>query len=450
MQHPLNPLNKTDFDTTLTVPQQLFDHLLNKTLLHLGAMLDHSESLEEILADSLAFFKETLFSNCAEIHFYLQGRQTLCLHDGKSCGENAPPDPATLPDQLHIGWDDDNVIETFPICLNDKTGHVVLSAQGVSQELFTAVKAVLAEMASLVEKVIQEKHQLHQLRQTYEAISGHALFMRVTSACRIDLISQALVKRLQFPSAVIGQPLTDVFGAENAALLCQSETDPVTFQYTCHEKALWLRATRMTIQNEMGDSDHFFLFDDITQQVEAEQQALHDPLTGLYNRILFNEIVERELRHNQRQHRYTAFVMLDLDHFKQLNDAQGHQTGDKVLKAFAQILSQTFSRPHDFLFRIGGEEFALLFSAESIQKIEAQLQRLYARFEQHPLHHPANPPWQRVTFSAGIMAVPPECGARTDVDALYQQADKLLYAAKQAGRNTYRLAVLDCEITAHA
>ena len=442
MQHPLNG---TDFDTTLTVPQQLFDFLLNKTLLHLGAMLDHSESLEEVLADSLAFFKETLFSECAEIHFYLQGRQTLCLHEGATCDESCPPDPTTLPDQLHIAWHNNNVIETFPIYLNDISGHVVLIAHGVDQHLYTAVKAVLAEMASLVEKVIQEKHQLHQLRRTYEAISGHALFMRVTAECRIDLISQALAKRLQLTSAVIGQPLTDVFGGENAALLCQSGTDPVTFQYTCHEKALWLRATRMTIQNEMGDSYHFFLFDDISQQVEAEEQALHDPLTGLYNRILFNEIIERALRHNQRQHRYTAFVMLDLDHFKQLNDSLGHQAGDATLKAFAKALSKTFARPHDFLFRLGGEEFALLFSAVSIQEIESQLQRLYTQFEEHPLPPPANPPWARMTFSAGVVAVPPTCAAKTDGDALYQYADKLLYAAKQAGRNTYRLATLNCE-----
>ncbi len=431
----------------LEVPQQLFDHLLNKTLLHLDEILGQTESLEELLADILDFFREALATECAEIRLYAQERCLFHLIEGMPCDEEDDTCHKQIPQGLQLAQlDNGDVLECFPVQLDNTPAHLVLRARNVDANLFRAVKAILAEMASLVEKVIREKHILYQLQEAYRAISSHALFLRIDDGtCHIDQVSEALAQLLQRDAdAMLGKPLEAVLGETPAKTLCAGSNDPLTIRIEAHKQPLTLRTTRISIRDEMGDPHTLFLFEDITALVEAERLALHDPLTGLYNRIMFDEIIQRELRHNFRYKRLTAFVMLDLDHFKALNDTLGHQAGDAVLKAFAEGLSQTFARPHDFLFRLGGEEFALLFSSSKIEHVHTQIQRLFAHFEAHPIDHPANPPWNRLTFSAGAVVVPPHCANAIDTARLYRHADSLLYAAKHAGRNTYQLEMLDC------
>jgi diguanylate cyclase (GGDEF)-like protein len=437
----------TTSEGTLEVPRQLFDHLLNKTLLHLGEILGQSESLEEVLADILDFFREVLATDCAEIRLYAQERCLFHLIEGMPCDEETDTPLAQIPQSLQLTQlDNGDVLECFPIQLDNTPAYLVLRARNVDANLFRAIRAILAKMASLVEKVIREKHILYQLQEAYRAISSHALFLRIDSTCHIDQVSEALAQLLQRDAeSMLGKPIEAVLGEKPAETLCSSADDPLKIHVEANNQALTLRATRIVIRDEMGDPHTLFLLEDISALVEAERLALHDPLTGLYNRIMFDEIIQRELRHNFRYKRLTAFVMLDLDHFKALNDTLGHQAGDAVLKALAGGLSQTFARPNDFLFRLGGEEFALLFSSSKVEHVHKQIQRLFAHFETHPIDHPANPPWQRVTFSAGAVVVPPQCASTIDTARLYQQADTLLYAAKHAGRNTYRLETLDCE-----
>ncbi|SIN90480.1 diguanylate cyclase (GGDEF) domain-containing protein [Sulfurivirga caldicuralii] len=439
-------LINTDSEGCLEVPQQLFDHLLNKTLLHLNEMLEQSGNLQELLTDILDFFREVLATDCAEIRLYVEERCLFHLSEGMPCDEEDDTRFEQIPPSLQLAQlDNDDVFECFPVQLDNTPAHLVLRAHNVDANIFRAVKAILAAMAPLVEKVIREKHILYQLQEAYRAISSHALFLRIDSTCHIDQVSEALAQLLQRDAdAMLGKPLEAVLGEKPAEILCSGCDDPLTIHVEANNQSLALRATRIAIKDEMGDPYTLFVYEDITALVEAERLALHDPLTGLYNRIMFDEIIQRELRYNLRYKRLTAFVILDLDHFKAFNDTLGHQAGDAVLKAFVDGLSQTFARPHDFLFRLGGEEFALLFSSSKVEHIHKQIQRLFTHFEAHPIDHPANPPWNRLTFSAGAVVVPPHCANTIDTAHLYQHADSLLYAAKHAGRNTYRLETLDC------
>jgi len=162
---------------------------------------------------------------------------------------------------------------------------------------------------------------------------------------------------------------------------------------------------------------------------ELEQMALRDPLTRLFNRRYLDETLPRELSQAERNGSAVSFVLLDLDHFKRINDTRGHRAGDTLLQAVAALLRES-TRAGDIACRYGGEEFLLVLpgsAAETaLQRVEAlrtAISRLRIAFGGSELG---------VTVSAGV-ATFPEHG-RT-ADDLILQADAALYAAKRAGRN---------------
>lgn len=159
------------------------------------------------------------------------------------------------------------------------------------------------------------------------------------------------------------------------------------------------------------------------------EQSIRDPLTNLYNRRFLNEFMERELALARRNQKPLAVVMLDLDHFKQLNDQFGHQTGDKVIEMVAKHLLRE-SRRTDVLFRYGGEEFLVILPNTNANQAQhlAENWRLHVEQAQVFAKHQA----VNITLSAGI-SVYPEHG--TTAFNLIQAADEALYQAKAAGRN---------------
>jgi len=160
---------------------------------------------------------------------------------------------------------------------------------------------------------------------------------------------------------------------------------------------------------------------------------IRDSLTGLYNHTTTKERLEAELNRARRDVRPLALALLDLDHFKQVNDTYGHPTGDWVLKSLARLLQQRLRR-NDIIGRYGGEEFAVVLpdtdaaaAAKVLDDIRAGLSHVRQRSGQHEF---------TVTFSAGVASFPeyPEAIQLTNA------ADQALYAAKHAGRDRVVLA----------
>ncbi len=170
---------------------------------------------------------------------------------------------------------------------------------------------------------------------------------------------------------------------------------------------------------------------------QLREQALHDPLTGLYNRRYLGEFFEREQSRALRDRLPLALALIDLDHFKQLNDSHGHLAGDEVLRAVAQHLEMNL-RSTDAVFRIGGEEFLLILpgvdAAEATQRVESLREQLAS------VRLPTRAGALQVTLSAGL-ALWPEHGHA--LDELLQAADAALYEAKHAGRNRVQTASCD-------
>lgn len=163
------------------------------------------------------------------------------------------------------------------------------------------------------------------------------------------------------------------------------------------------------------------------------QKALIDPLTGLPNRAAWSERLEYEVNTWHQQGNSLSLAMLDLDHFKRINDSYGHLAGDKVLKIIATVLSKHL-RPTDFIARFGGEEFVLLMPDSALGGALELGERLRAAIEACPFHFKG----ERVTITMSIGMAQFQPGERSDL--ALKRADEALYRAKAAGRNQVQAA----------
>ncbi len=168
-----------------------------------------------------------------------------------------------------------------------------------------------------------------------------------------------------------------------------------------------------------------------TEQLHAKlrEQALNDPLTGLHNRRYLFETAPRLLDLARRESRSVCVVLVDLDHFKLLNDTYGHQAGDRVLQRFATLMRQTLRRS-DIVTRHGGEEFVAVMPEIDADAAQVVLARLLEAF-QSLAPEPGRRRPGSASFSAGI-AVFPRHGST--LEQLLLRADRALYAAKRQGR----------------
>lgn len=171
----------------------------------------------------------------------------------------------------------------------------------------------------------------------------------------------------------------------------------------------------------------------IRRQDEMRQLAETDPLTGLFNRRAFRERLDRELHRATRANTVVSCLMLDIDHFKALNDTFGHELGDRVLTQLADLLRRE-QRAMDVLARLGGEEFVVLLPETGIRGARIYAERILRKVNGALLGTAENP--AQITVSIGIATFPDE--RVTDSDSLLRLADVNLLRAKADGRNRYR------------
>jgi len=178
----------------------------------------------------------------------------------------------------------------------------------------------------------------------------------------------------------------------------------------------------------LGVADRFMAIKDERDRAQTEAQVLErlserDPLTGMLNRRALQDRFAM-----LRAEGYTTLAVLDLDHFKRVNDTHGHAVGDRVLKAVAQVLKQDADT---LAFRMGGEEFLLLLRGrDAVLRAENRRRTLSTRIAEEVDGLDA-----LVTASMGLVEVPASAMPNAGLHELYQRADQLLYEAKQAGRN---------------
>ncbi len=159
-------------------------------------------------------------------------------------------------------------------------------------------------------------------------------------------------------------------------------------------------------------------------------QALRDSLTGLFNRRYLEESLVREIARAEREERPLSVLMIDVDHFKRFNDANGHDAGDAVLRSLGRLLAEC-SRAGDIACRFGGEEFAVILVGASVEESATWAERLLDRARTMVVRNRGQS-LPTVTISVGLSSFPAD---GRDVEALLKVADLALYDAKRAGRD---------------
>ncbi|WP_017926710.1 PAS domain S-box protein [Thioalkalivibrio sp. HL-Eb18] len=189
------------------------------------------------------------------------------------------------------------------------------------------------------------------------------------------------------------------------------------------------------IRDGRGEIEYYIaMFHDITRQKELEaaleHQAFYDPLTDAANRGYFETLLEREARRVQRYEHPCSLLLLDIDHFKRINDTFGHEVGDDVLRRLVQVLGSRL-RETDVLGRWGGEEFVVLLPGADALRAELVAEQLREQVATTPF-----PRVGRLTISLGVAP----CRAGEPVKDWLKRADDAMYAAKRGGRNKVVLA----------
>ena len=169
----------------------------------------------------------------------------------------------------------------------------------------------------------------------------------------------------------------------------------------------------------------------VLRQGELLHRSTVDSLTGLYNRGAFNDQLEMEATRSRRHKHPLSIAMIDIDHFKQINDGHGHAAGDQALSQFAEALRQEF-RKTDLIARFGGEEFVIMMPETEPASATAKLDRFVRYVSERQFALPRRNTSLHMSISAGVAGVP---GDVDDPGRLLEVADARLLAAKRGGRN---------------
>jgi diguanylate cyclase (GGDEF)-like protein len=167
---------------------------------------------------------------------------------------------------------------------------------------------------------------------------------------------------------------------------------------------------------------------------KRKQIAITDPLTNIYNRRHFDAIYDLFYTRALSENKNISFFMLDIDNFKKYNDHYGHQKGDEALAAVAATLQKQLHRTDDYLFRLGGEEFAILLYDTPLNFLEVLSGKIHYAISLLGIEHKDNEAYGKLTISIGVTTA--QCREDITKFNIYNSADKALYASKEKGRNT--------------
>ncbi len=187
--------------------------------------------------------------------------------------------------------------------------------------------------------------------------------------------------------------------------------------------------SRLVAREYWGRLHNQFMLEEHARELEKLSRT--DALTQVANRLRFQEAMAHAWRDACRRQESLAVVIIDLDHFKRINDTYGHPFGDRCLRAAAQALTEAVRRPYDLVARYGGEEFAVLLPNTSLENAEMMAQRMLQHVCAVSLVHEEAP--VRVSCSIGVASTRPMHGQ--DPEWLLRQAAAALYQAKQNGRS---------------
>jgi diguanylate cyclase (GGDEF)-like protein len=210
------------------------------------------------------------------------------------------------------------------------------------------------------------------------------------------------------------------------------------FEYPCHseDKKRWFMMSAKSLETR-GKKFIVISHINITERKIAEETALNlsqiDCLTGLINRRYFDELFAEEWKRSSRLVLPITVAMIDVDHFKLLNDHYGHHYGDECLATLGALVTKFAKRPGDIFARYGGDEIVMVFGSSTREDIAPKLLDFMDKIRKLEIPNKHSPVWSYVTVSIGVATWYPS--RYLQKEQLLKEADLLLYKAKQNGRN---------------
>ena len=328
--------------------------------------------------------------------------------------QGAGGDAQEIQTRVHEGVGDGEWTDT----LNDIVSSISTSLKKLDQEkreLEDFIVNVTEQLGEITE-VISEDHKDHQSDHE-DAQSLHDFVQEGMSLIQKNFQSSSDLQELK---SEISKNIDAIRGG----------VDEFVERFNQRHEATEERNLRLTEQLSQMEQE--------TQELqvmlmENREKLLYDALTGVYSRMAYDERISQELSRYNRYDTPFSYVILDIDHFKRINDSYGHNAGDKALKIIAQLMQQ-YVRNSDYVFRIGGEEFVLLLTNTSAENADLMTQKLRQGIAESSFHFKGEP--VQVTLSAGITETRPN----DNVESIYERADEALYKAKKSGRNCQFIA----------
>lgn len=325
----------------------------------------------------------------------------------------------------------------------DMSVTVSVTTQDELGELAQSFNDMLARLGASYSEITRSQQRFHDF-----AASSSDWLWETDAQGRFSYVSPGVIETLIFePEELIGRSLVEVFAQDNVArvmgLLCGVHGTPQGFK----DVEIWVSTRegqpRCLSMNGIPvvDDEVFQGFrgscKDVTAAKHDEEKLVYlanqDHLTGLANRRSFMEDLEREVRRSERRRHQGALLLLDIDHFKLINDTAGHAAGDDVIVQVSALLRR-LARNEDLIARLSGDEFALSFPDISADQALARGQQILAQLA---LLKPRDGGKARnITASIGVVVFP-EHGA--EIIELLAKADTAMYTAKSGGRNQVHL-----------
>jgi len=272
---------------------------------------------------------------------------------------------------------------------------------------------------------------LESLERRRSELLGWALAATLAAMLLATLLSTAIASRVTGPIGEISQVVQRIAsGALDARAEPQHCGVLSGLAQGVNDMAQQVAMTQQELRQQVDLATQ-----ELRQQKDAAEQAARlDALTQVLGRRGFTEQAHTEIQRCMRYQHPLSLLMIDIDHFKLINDTHGHATGDAVLLHFAQLLSREL-RENDMIGRIGGEEFAVLLPSSNAEQAARVAERMRAAVDQSLIHVRGQP--LHFTASFGVAEFQPQ---ELSLESLMARADAALYEAKRQGRNRVLLA----------
>jgi diguanylate cyclase (GGDEF)-like protein/PAS domain S-box-containing protein len=196
----------------------------------------------------------------------------------------------------------------------------------------------------------------------------------------------------------------------------------------------WVKTNISPVFNEKGSKIGYRSVEiNISNEKRIEDLLVRDNLTSLYNRRFFNEKLPLLLNFARKERRYVSLLLFDIDNFRDYNDIYGHIAGDEVIREIAKVIKEEATRSNDYIFRLAGEEFAILFETIQQKDAIAFANKIREKIENLKIVHSKNGDFKFVTASFGLSVK--KTTDDFDEEELYREADTFLTIAKSSGKN---------------